>query len=171
MGLKVAVFVAYRPVYLVPCPACFVGVVVGASLNEDVRRPVLWGTLPVRHGLGRLGECCDRGRQCGFGDLGYHAAVCWEVRVCCEHPRLVGVVGVRQGQGECLVAPGYCLWVYGGRVVPEGVLGGILVRTGGSSRGLHGLRCGVAVEGDVVEAALRVSQSVSVGSFSVQSGV
>ena len=88
MGLKGAVLVAYWWVYLAPCLLCFVGVVVDALLDEDVRRPVLWGTLPVCHGFGCLGEHRDGGRQCGFADLGYHAGVCWEVPVCCEHPWL-----------------------------------------------------------------------------------
>ena len=82
MGLKVAVFVAYRQVYLAPCLLCFVDVVVGALLDEDVRRSFLWGTFLLRHGLGRLVECCDDQRQYGFGNLGYHAGVCWEFRVC-----------------------------------------------------------------------------------------
>ena len=86
VGLKVTVFVAYWWVYLAPCLLCFVGLLVGALLDEDVRRPVLWGTLSVPHGLGRLGERRDSGRQCGFGDLGYHAGVCWEDPLCCEHP-------------------------------------------------------------------------------------
>ena len=102
VGLEVTVFVAYRWLYLAPCLLCFVGVVVGTLLYEDVGRPVLRVSLPVRHGLGRLGECCDGGRQWRFGDLGHHAGVCWEVPVYCEHPRLVGVVGVREGQRERL---------------------------------------------------------------------
>ena len=44
------------------------------------------------------------------------------------------------------------LLVYGGPVVPEGVLGGVPVCTSGRSRGLHGLRCEGVLEGDVVEA-------------------
>ena len=71
VGLEVAVLVAYRCVYLAPCLLCFVGAVVAALPDEDVWRPVLLGTLPVRHGLGRLAECCDGGRHCGFSDRGY----------------------------------------------------------------------------------------------------
>ena len=152
VGLEVTVFVAYRWVYLVPCLLCFVGVVVGALLDENVLRPVLPGTLPVHHGLGRLGECRDGGRQWGFGDLGHHAGVCWEFPVYCEHPRLSGVEGVREGQRERLLDLGYRLRVYGGGVVPEGVLGGSPLCTGGTSRGLHGLRCEGVPEGDIVEA-------------------
>ena len=73
VGLKVASFVSYWWVYLASCVLCFVGLVVGAMHDEDVRRRVLWGTLPVRHGLGCLGERGDGGRQCGFSDLGHHA--------------------------------------------------------------------------------------------------
>ena len=61
-------------------------------------------------------------------------------------------MGVWEGQGECLFDLGYCLWVYGGRVVSEGVLVGVPVRTGGATRGLHSLRCEEVVEGDVVKA-------------------
>ena len=116
---------------------------VRALLDEDVRCPVLWRTLAVRHGLGCLGERPDGGRKCGFSDLGYHAGVCWEVPLCCEHPLLVGVVGVRES---------YCLWVYCGSVVPEGVPGGAPVCTCGASRGLHGLRRGGVFEGNIVQA-------------------
>ena len=42
-GLEVAVFVAHRSVYLAPCLLCFVGVVVGALLNEDVRNTLKRG--------------------------------------------------------------------------------------------------------------------------------
>ena len=103
-------------------------------------------TLPVRHGLGSLGECRDGGRQTGLGDLGHHAGVCLEVAVYCELSRRVGVVGVREGQRECLFDLGYRLRVYGGGVVPEGVLRGVLVCTGRTSRRLHGLRCEGVVE-------------------------
>ena len=61
-------------------------------------------------------------------------------------------LGVQEGQGERLFDLGYCLWVYGGKVVPEGVLDGVPVRTGGASCRLHGLHCKGVVEGDVVEA-------------------
>ena len=138
--------------YLAPSLLCFVGVVMGVFFDEDIRPPVVWGTLPVRHGFGRLGECPDCGRQCGFGDLRYHAGICCEVAVYSERPRLVGVVAVREGQGECLFDLCYCPWVYGIRVVAEGVLGGVPVCTGGTSRGLHGLRSEGVVERDVVEA-------------------
>ena len=152
VGLEFAILVAYQWVYLAPCLLCFVCVVVGALLDEDVWRPVLWGTLPVRNGFSRLGECRDGGRQCGFSDLGYHAGVCGEVPVYCARSRLVGVVGVRKRQRVCLFDLGYCIWVYGGRVVLKGVLGGVPVCTGGTSRGLHGLRCEGVVEGDIFEA-------------------
>ena len=152
VGLEVTVFFAYRRVYLVPCLLCFVGVLVGALRDEDVRSRVLLGTLPVRHGLGRLGECPDCGRQWGLGNMGHHAGVCWEVPIYREHLRLVGVAGVRGGQRERLFDVGYCLWVYGSGVVPEIVLGGVLVCTSSTSRGLHGLRCKGIVEGDIVEA-------------------
>ena len=95
VGLEVTVFVVQRWLYLASSLLRFVGVVVGALLDKDVRCPVLRGTLPVRHGLGRLCECCDGRGQWGFSDLGHHAGVCWEVPVYCEHPRLVGFVGVR----------------------------------------------------------------------------
>ena len=81
MGLEVTVFVVQRRVYLASSLLSFVGVVVGALLDEDVRSPVLRGTLPVRHGLGRLGQRRDGRRQWGFSDLGHHAGVCWEVPV------------------------------------------------------------------------------------------
>ena len=105
-----------------------------------------------RHGLGRLGECPDGERKWGLGDLGHHAGVCWQIPVYCDHPRLVRIVGVRGDQRGHLFDLGYRLWVYGGGVVPEGVLGGVLVWTGGTSRGLHGLKCEGVVEGDIVEA-------------------
>ena len=47
---------------------------------------------------------------------------------------------------------GYRLWVYGSRVVPEGVLGGVPVCLGGTSRRSHRLRREGVVEGDLVEA-------------------
>ena len=99
-----------------------------------------------------LASASDGGQQCGFTDLEYHAGVCWEVPVCCEHPWLVGIVGVQEGQGEYPFDLGYCPWVYVGSVVPEGVLGRVPVRTGGASRGLRGLRCDGVVQRDVVEA-------------------
>ena len=138
--------------YLASSLMRFVGVVVGALLDEDVRCPVLPGTLPVLHGLGRLGECRDGRGQWGFSDLGHHAGVCWEVLVYCEHPQLVGVVGVWEGQRERLFDLGYRLRMYGSWVVPEGVLGGVPVCSGGTSRGLHCLRREGVVEGDLVEA-------------------
>ena len=152
MELEVTVIVAYRWVYLAPCLLCFVGVVMGALLYEAVRCPVLRRTLPVRHGLGRLGECRNGGRQWGFGDLGHHAGVCWEVPVYCENPRLVGVVAVREGQRERLLDLGCRLWVYGGGVVPEGVLDGVPVCTHGTSPGLHGLRCEGVVDSNIGQA-------------------
>ena len=151
-GLEVTVFVVQRRVYLASSLLCFVGVVVGALLDDDVRCPVLRGTLPVRHGLGRLGECRDGRGQWGFSDLGHHAGVCREVPVYCERPRLVGVVGVREGQRERLFDLGYRFWMYGSGVVPEGVLGGVPVCSGGTSRGLHCLRREGVVEGNLVEA-------------------
>ena len=72
---------------------------------------------------------------------GHHAGVCWEVSVYSEHPQLVAVVGVREGQRERLLDLGYRLWVYGVWVVLEGVLGGVPVCTGDTSCGLHGLQC------------------------------
>ena len=60
-------------------------------------------------------------------------------------------MGVRKGQRENPLDLGYCPCVYGGCVVPEGVLGRVPVRTGGASRGLHCLRCEGVVKGDVVE--------------------
>ena len=62
VGLEVNVFIVQRRVYLASSLLSFVGVVVGALLDEDVRCPVLRGTLPVRHGLGRLRKCRD-GRE------------------------------------------------------------------------------------------------------------
>ena len=53
---------------------------------------------------------------------------------------------------ERLFDLGYRLWVFGGGVVPEGVFGRVLVCTGSTSRGLHGLRCEGVVKGDIVEA-------------------
>ena len=76
MGLEGTAFVAYHRVYLALCLLCFVGVVVDALHDEVVRRLVLRGTLPVRHGLGRPGECHDGAQHWGLGDLGYHHGVC-----------------------------------------------------------------------------------------------
>ena len=152
VGWEVTVFVVQRRVYLAFSLLRFVGVVLGALLDEDVRCPVLRGTLPVRHGLGRLGECRDGRGQWGFSDLGHHAGVRWNVPVYCEHPRLVGVVDVQEGQRERLFDLGYRLCMYGSAVVPEGVLGGVPVCSGGTSRGLHCLRREGVVEGDLVEA-------------------
>ena len=149
--LEVTVFIVQRRVYLASSLLCFVGVVVDALLDKDVRCPVLWGTFPVRHGLSRLGECRDGRGQWGFSDLGHHAGVCWEVPVYGEHPRLVGVVGVREGQRERLFDLGYRLWVYGSGVVPEGVLGGVPVCLGGTSRGFHCLQREGVVKGDLVQ--------------------
>ena len=152
MGLEVTVFVVEQLVYLASSLLRFVGVMVGVLLDEDVWCPVLRGTLPLRHGLGRLGECRDGRGQWGFSDLGHHAGVCWEVPVYCEHPRLVGVVGVREGQRERLFDLVSCLRMYGSGLVPEGVLGGFPVCSGGTSRGLHCLRREAVVEGDLVKA-------------------
>ena len=152
VGLEVSVFAVQRRVYLASILLRFVGVVVGALLDKDVRCPVLGGTLPVRHGLGGLGECHDGRGQWGFSYLGHHAGVCWEVQVYCEHPRLVGVVGVQEGQRERLLDLGYRLWMCGSGVVPEGVLGGVPVCPGGTSRGFHCLRREHVVKGDFVEA-------------------
>ena len=69
VGLEVTVFVASRRVYLVSRLLCFVGVV-GALLDEDVRRPVLRGTLPVRHGLCRLGDAVTVGSSGGSATWG-----------------------------------------------------------------------------------------------------
>ena len=41
--------------------------------------------------------------------------------------RLMGVVGVKEVQGECLLDLGYRLRMYCGRVVPDPVLGGAVV--------------------------------------------
>ena len=161
--------------YLASSLLRFVGVVVGELLDKDVWCPVLRGTLPVRHGLGRLGERRDSRGQWRFSDLGHHAGVCWEVPVYCEHPRLVGVVGVREGQGERLLDLGYRLWIYGSGVVPEGVPGGVSVCPGGTFRGFHCLRRDGVVKGDFsrrfASAAHLVCHSVSVGSSSAQSRV
>ena len=140
-----------RRVYLVSSLLRFVGVVVGALLHKEVWSPVLRGTFPVRHGLGRLGERRDGSGQCRFSDLGHHAGICLEVPVYCEHPRLAGVVGVWEGQGERLVDLGYRLWMYGSGVVPEGVPGGVLVCPRGTSRRFHSLRREGVVKGDFVE--------------------
>ena len=152
VGLEVTIFVVQRRVYLASSLLCFVGVVEGALLDEDVWCPVLRGTLPVRHGLGCLGECRDGRGQWGFSDLGHHAGVCWEVPLYCEHPRLVGVVGVREGQRERLFDLGYRLWMYGSGLVPESVLGGVPECLGGTSRGFHCLRREGVVKGDLVAA-------------------
>ena len=127
VGLEVTVFVVQQRVYLASSLLRSVGVSVGALLDEDVRCPVLRGTLPVRHGLGPLGKCRDGGGPWGFSDLGHHAGVCWEVPVYCEHPRLVGAAGVREGQRERLFDLGDHLRMYGSGVLPEGVLGGVPV--------------------------------------------
>ena len=79
-GLEVTVFVVQWWVYLASSLLCFVGVVVGALFDKDVRCPVLWGTFPVRHGLSRLCECRDGRGQWGLSDLGHHAGVCWDHR-------------------------------------------------------------------------------------------
>ena len=175
VGLEVTVFVVQRRVYLASSLLRFVGVVVGALLDEDIQCPVLRGTLPVRHGLGRLGECRDGRGKWGFSDRGHHASVCWEVTVYCEHLWLFGVVGVREGQRERLIDLGYRLRMYCSGVVPEGVLGGVpvvrAVRPAGS------IVCGVRVSSRVpssrrlASAAQLVCHSVSVGLFSAQSRV
>ena len=69
VGLEVTVFVLQRRVYLASSLLRFVSVVVGALLDRDVRCQVLRGTLPVRQGLGRLGECRDGRGGWGFSDL------------------------------------------------------------------------------------------------------
>ena len=119
VGLEVTVFVVQRRVYLASSLQPFVGVVVAALLDEDVRCTVLRGSPPVRHCLGCLGECCDGRGQWGFSDLGHHAGVCWEVPVSCAHHRLVGVVGVREGQEERLFDLSHRLWMYGSQAVPD----------------------------------------------------
>ena len=96
VGLEVTVFVVQRREYLASSLLRFVGVVVRALLDKDVWCPVMRGTLPVCHGLGRLGERRDGRGQLGFSGLGHHCSVCWEVSVYCEHLRLVGVVGVQR---------------------------------------------------------------------------
>ena len=86
VGLEVTVFVVHWRMCLASSLLCFVGVVVGALFDKDVRCPVLWGTFPVRHGLSRLGECRDGRGQWGLSDLGHHAGVCWKVPVYRELP-------------------------------------------------------------------------------------
>ena len=61
-------------------------------------------------------------------------------------------MGVREGQRERLFDLGFRLRVYGSGVVPEGMLGGVPVCSGGTSRSLNCLRRDGVVEGDIIEA-------------------
>ena len=148
VGSKLVVFVPQRRLYSASGSLCLFGAVLDALLRQGVGLPLKGGPFPRPIARTALASAVTEGGKPGSATCGTMPAAVRKLQYVVNAPGLVGVVGVREIQGECLLDLGHRFRVYGGRVVPDCMLGGAEVCLGGSFRGFHRLGGECVVEGD-----------------------